>query len=83
MNFLIESMPTNLDPRIGTDAQSQHLDGLIFDSLLAHDGQMNIVPDLAESWETRDPLTYVFHLRHGRAISRRPRAHVRGREIHI
>ena len=33
VNFLIESMPTNLDPRIGTDAQSQHLDGLIFDSL--------------------------------------------------
>ncbi len=65
VNFLIESMPANLDPRIGTDAQSQHLDGLIFDSLLAHDAQMNIVADLAERWETRDPLTYVFHLRQG------------------
>lgn len=65
VNFLIESMPTNLDPRIGTDAQSQHLDGLIFDSLVAHDAEMNIVPDLAESWEARDPLTYAFHLRHG------------------
>jgi peptide/nickel transport system substrate-binding protein len=63
VNFLIESMPANLDPRIGTDAQSQHLDGLIFDSLLAHDAQMNIVADLAERWEARDPLTYVFHLR--------------------
>jgi peptide/nickel transport system substrate-binding protein len=65
VNFLIESMPANLDPRIGTDAQSQHLDGLIFDSLLAHDAQMNIVADLAERWEARDPLTYVFHLRPG------------------
>jgi peptide/nickel transport system substrate-binding protein len=65
VNFLIESMPANLDPRIGTDAQSQHLDGLIFDSLLAHDAQMNIVADLAERWEARDPLTYVFHLRQG------------------
>jgi peptide/nickel transport system substrate-binding protein len=65
VNFLIESMPANLDPRIGTDAQSQHLDGLIFDSLLAHDAQMNIVADLAERWEVRDPLTYVFHLRQG------------------
>jgi peptide/nickel transport system substrate-binding protein len=65
VNFLIESMPTNLDPRIGTDAQSEHLDGLIFSSLLAHDARMNIVPDLAESWETPDPLTYVFHLRRG------------------
>ena len=65
VNFLIESMPTNLDPRIGTDAQSQHLDGLIFDSLVAHDAQMNVVPDLAESWDARDALTYVFHLRRG------------------
>ena len=65
LNFLIESTPTNLDPRIGTDAQSEHLHGLIFDSLVAHDAQMNIVPDLAERWEMPDPLTYVFHLRRG------------------
>lgn len=65
VNFLIESMPTNLDPRIGTDAQSQHLDGLIFDGLVKLDAQMNIVPDLAERWESPDPLTYAFHLRPG------------------
>jgi ABC-type transport system substrate-binding protein len=65
VNFLIESMPINLDPRIGTDAQSQHLDGLIFDSLVSHDAKMNMVPDLATSWETPDPLTYIFHLRRG------------------
>jgi len=65
VNFLIESMPTNLDPRIGTDAQSQHLDGLIYDGLVKLDSQMNIVPDLAERWDTPDARTYVFHLRHG------------------
>jgi peptide/nickel transport system substrate-binding protein len=65
LNFLIESSPTSLDPRVGTDAQSEHLHGLIFDSLVAHDAQMNIVPDLAEQWEARDPQTYVFHLRKG------------------
>jgi peptide/nickel transport system substrate-binding protein len=65
VTFLIESMPTNLDPRIGTDAFSAHLDGMIFSSLLAHDAQMNIVADLAETWDTPDPLTYIFHLRHG------------------
>jgi ABC-type transport system substrate-binding protein len=63
--FLIESAPTNLDPRIGADAYSAHLDGLIFSSLVAHDAQMNVIPDLAERWETPDPLTYVFHLRQG------------------
>jgi len=65
LNFLIESAPVSLDPRIGTDAQSEHLHGLIFDSLVAHDAQMNPTPDLAESWENPDPLTYVFHLRRG------------------
>jgi len=29
--FLIESSPANLDPRIGTDAQSQRIDALLFD----------------------------------------------------
>jgi peptide/nickel transport system substrate-binding protein len=58
-------MPTNLDPRIGTDAYSAHLDGLIFSSVVAHDAHMNIVPDLAEWWETPNALTYVFHLRSG------------------
>jgi peptide/nickel transport system substrate-binding protein len=61
----MEAMPISLDPRIGTDAYSEHLHALIFDSLVAHDDQMNITPDLAETWETPDPLTYVFHLRHG------------------
>jgi peptide/nickel transport system substrate-binding protein len=65
LNFLIESMPVNLDPRVGTDANSQYLDGLIFSSLLADDAEMNIVPDLAVRWETPDPLTYVLHLRQG------------------
>jgi len=65
LNFLIESQPANLDPRIGTDAQSEELDGLIFDGLVQRDAQTNVVPDLAESWETPNPLTYVFHLRRG------------------
>src|ERR1700693_448241 len=61
----MEAAPTNLDPRIGADSYSAHLDGLIFSSLVAHDAQMNVIPDLAERWETPDPRTYVFHLRHG------------------
>src|SRR6266852_7232213 len=65
LTFLIESNPTNLDPRFATDAQSQHLDGLLFSSVLERDEQMNLHADLAESWELPDPLTYVFHLRPG------------------
>ncbi len=65
LTFLIESSPTNLDPRFATDSQSQRIDGLLFSGLLERDNQMNFHGDLAESWSTPDPLTYVFHLRHG------------------
>src|ERR1700722_20381633 len=37
IDFLSESAPTNLDPRFGTDAQSEDIDGLLFDSLVARD----------------------------------------------
>jgi peptide/nickel transport system substrate-binding protein len=65
VEFLTEASPTNLDPRIGADAYSEHIDGLIFSSLVAHDAEMKIIPDLATSWDTPDALTYVFHLRSG------------------
>ena len=65
LTLVIESNPANLDPRFATDAQSQHIDGLLFSSLLERDNQMNFHGDLAESWNTPDPLTYVFHLRRG------------------
>src|SRR3984893_13857591 len=65
LTFLIESTPTNLDPRYATDAQSLRIDGLLFSSLLERDAQMNLRGDLAESWDIPDALTYVFHLRRG------------------
>jgi peptide/nickel transport system substrate-binding protein len=63
LTFLIESNPTNLDPRYATDSYSQRIDSLLFNGLLERDAQMILHGDLAESWETPDPVTYVFHLR--------------------
>ncbi len=63
--FLIESSPTSLDPRIGTDAQSEHIDELLFDGLVARDPSFHFTPALAESWEQPDPRTLIFHLRSG------------------
>jgi peptide/nickel transport system substrate-binding protein len=63
--FLIESNPANLDPRYATDGQSQRIGSLIFSGLVKRDAEMNVHGDLAETWETPDPLTYVFHLRKG------------------
>jgi peptide/nickel transport system substrate-binding protein len=65
VRFEIESNPANLDPRYATDGQSQRIVGLIFSGLVERDAEMNLRGDLAESWETPDALTYVFHLRRG------------------
>jgi peptide/nickel transport system substrate-binding protein len=62
---LIESSPANLDPRIGTDAQSERMDALLFDGLVSRDASYQFAPALAERWEQPDPLTLVFHLRSG------------------
>lgn len=62
---IIESSPTNLDPRVGLDAQSERIDGLLFDNLLSRDENLSVKPGLAERWEIPDPKTYVFHLHQG------------------
>lgn len=62
---IIESSPNNLDLRVGADAQSERVGGLIFDALVKKDEHYELQPWLAESWEQSDPLTWVFHLRDG------------------
>jgi peptide/nickel transport system substrate-binding protein len=63
--MLIESSPTNLDPRIGVDAQSERIDNLIFDDLLSRGDNLDVAPGLADRWDVPDPLTYIFHLHPG------------------
>jgi peptide/nickel transport system substrate-binding protein len=55
----------NLDPRVGTDEASQKAHQLIFNTLLRIDKELRPVPDLAESLEQPDPVTYVARLRRG------------------
>jgi peptide/nickel transport system substrate-binding protein len=59
----LESSPTNLDPRLALDAVSERINQLIYSKLVRFDERLNIVPDLAESWENPDPRTYIFHLK--------------------
>lgn len=65
ITVIIESSPANLDPRVGTDAFSERIDELLFDSLVRKDEHFDLKPWVADSWEIRDPLTYVFHLHSG------------------
>ena len=57
--MIIESSPTNLDPRVGIDAQSERIGELLFDALLTRDEHLNVRPGLAERWEIPDPLTKI------------------------
>src|SRR5215831_20090968 len=52
---IIENSPTNLDPRVGLDAQSERIGELLFDSLVRRDERFQLQPFLADSWEIADP----------------------------
>ena len=63
--MVIETSPNNLDLRVGTDAQSERVGGLLFDALAKKDAHFELQPWLAERWEQPDARTWVFHLRDG------------------
>lgn len=63
--MVIETSPNNLDLRVGTDAQSERVGGLIFDALVKKDAHFELQPWLATAWERPDPRTWIFHLRDG------------------
>ena len=51
---------------LANDASSFSIIGLVYDSLLQYDGDLNLVGQLAESWRVSpDGLTLTFKLRHG------------------
>lgn len=65
VTIAIETNPVSLDPRVATDAVSQHVIELLFNGLVRADANFRIVPDLAERWEQPDDHIYIFHLRRG------------------
>jgi len=57
---------SNLIPILSTDATSHGISSLIFNGLVKYDKDLNIVGDLAESWDISDDgLILTFHLRKG------------------
>ena len=57
---------SNLIPLLASDSTSHEIAGLVFNGLIKYDKDVNIVGDLAESWEiSRDGLVITFHLRKG------------------
>jgi peptide/nickel transport system substrate-binding protein len=57
---------SNLIPLLATDSSSHSISGLIFNGLVKYDKDLNIVGDLAESWDiSQDGLVITFRLRKG------------------
>lgn len=54
--------PVRLDPRYSNDGASNIVNSQIFEALVTHDEDMNIVPSLAESWERLDDYSIKFSL---------------------
>ena len=54
----------NLLPMLASDSASSEISGMIFNGLVKYDKDINLVGDLAESWEVREQgLVIIFHLR--------------------
>lgn len=57
---------SNLIPLLASDSASHAIAGMIYNGLVKYDKDMNIVGDLAESWDiSSDGLVITFHLRKG------------------
>lgn len=61
----VDQEAVGLDPNIVTAFSSFTRLDLMYNRLVKLDDKLQIVPDLAESWEVPNNLTYIFHLRHG------------------
>lgn len=58
--------PSNLIPILSSDSSSHEIASYIYNGLVKYDKDLNIVGDLAESWEvSKDSLTITFRLRKG------------------
>ncbi len=61
----LEGNPTNLDPRLATDAYSARAIQIMYNGLLNLNPESTLTGDLAERWEMPDDKTYIFYLRKG------------------
>src|SRR5215213_1700427 len=56
---------TGYDPHVEANQTSWEIQAVVYESLVFLDDDLNPVPGLAESWDTPDDQTYVFHIRQG------------------
>ena len=63
LRFAFQGSLNALDPYTLNETFSLGMLGNVYEGLTRRDKDLSIIPGLAESWETVDPLTWRFHLR--------------------
>lgn len=70
LNLAMLGSPANLVPFLAGDSGAATIGGSVYQSLLTYDGELNLVPELAESYEVSgDNLTVTFRLRRDAVFS--------------
>ncbi len=65
LRVALESDIIGIDPHGASAGVDRNVYTTVYNGLVAPDKNLKIVPDLAESWTTPDPTTYLFKLRPG------------------
>jgi peptide/nickel transport system substrate-binding protein len=63
LKFGADAEPIGFDPHTISAVASRWVIDQLYNTLIDVDDALNVVPELAESWEQPDNVTYVFHLR--------------------
>lgn len=64
--YRLNTDPTTLDPALIVDVTGGYISAKIFNGLVKLDERLNVIPDIADSWEILDGgTTYIFHLKRG------------------
>lgn len=61
----VDQEVVGLDPNKVTAFSSFRRIDLLYNKLVTYDADLHVVGDVAESWDTPDSRTYIFHLRKG------------------
>src|SRR5271166_485912 len=57
--------PQTTDPHAQNEGLTNNVNQLVYEFLIDRDKQLNLVPELAVSWQQLDPVTWRFKLRPG------------------
>ncbi len=65
LNFGVDQAPVGLDPNLVTSFSSFWPISAVYEPLVSLDANLRPTPGLAQSWETPNKKTYIFHLQPG------------------